>query len=192
MRAGLVLPWQQPGGWRGNPLPTHHQIKTRRGVRRCRLGGGSGSDAHDHGGGPGGTTLGLLSEGKGFRPASGPAPLRQPSPTALRVVPWGLGGSRVLPAAGGVGAGLGGSQGRGGCPRCPALAWVELGQDALGDALQQLPGEDAQQLPAQVQRLEDGPVLVGTWVRTGRTLSQSAGGTELGAVVGTSRLCWIQ
>lgn len=63
------------------------------------------------------------------------------------------------------------AQSRGGLEGCAGhplarrlgLAWVVLSQDVLGDALQQLLGEDAQQLPADVQGLEDGPVLVGTW-----------------------------
>lgn len=41
------------------------------------------------------------------------------------------------------------------------LAGVELINHALRDALQHLFGEDAQQLPAQVQRLEHRAVLVG-------------------------------
>lgn len=53
------------------------------------------------------------------------------------------------------------------------LTGVILGQDGLGDALQQLLGEDAQQLPADVQRLEDAPVLVGAW---GRSREDSARG----------------
>ena len=41
------------------------------------------------------------------------------------------------------------------------LAGVELIDDVLRDALQHLLGEDAQQLPAQVQRLENRAFLVG-------------------------------
>ena len=37
---------------------------------------------------------------------------------------------------------------------------VELGEDRRRYAFQHLLGEDAQQLPPDVQRLEDGPVLV--------------------------------
>ena len=40
------------------------------------------------------------------------------------------------------------------------VAWVELGQSAGRDALEHLLGEDTQQLPADVERLEDGAVLV--------------------------------
>lgn len=69
--------------------------------------------------------------------------------------PWRFGGlSRAGGSQGGGGRSL---VGRLGLPR------VELGQDVLGDALEQLLGEDAQQLPPDVQRLEDAPVLVGTW-----------------------------
>lgn len=42
----------------------------------------------------------------------------------------------------------------------PAVAGVKLLEQSLGDSLEHLLGEDAQQLPANVQRLEYGPVFV--------------------------------
>lgn len=57
----------------------------------------------------------------------------------------------------------GGSGGGGGCLRPVGVTRVVLGQGGLGDALQHLLGEDSQQLPADVQRLKDGSVLVVTW-----------------------------
>lgn len=62
---------------------------------------------------------------------------------------------RVLP-----GAALEGRVGRGVLLR--PLAGVKLVRHALRDALQHLFGEDAQQFPAQVQRLEHGAILVRT------------------------------
>lgn len=62
---------------------------------------------------------------------------------------------RLLP-----GAALEGRVGRGVLLR--PLAGVELVRHALRDALQHLFGEDAQQFPAQVQRLKHGAVLVRT------------------------------
>ena len=43
------------------------------------------------------------------------------------------------------------------------LSRVELGDGAGGDSLEHLLGEDPQQLPADVERLEHGAVLVVTW-----------------------------
>ena len=41
-----------------------------------------------------------------------------------------------------------------------SIARIEFGQSAGRNAFQHLLGEDAQQLPANVERLEDGAVLV--------------------------------
>ena len=81
---------------------------------------------------------------------------------------WGhcrvMGTPQCRPQWGGGTAGLqsalwGGSE-RGAPPR-PPLPGVELIQHIVRDALQHLPGEGAQQLPAQLQRLEDAAVLIG-------------------------------
>lgn len=42
----------------------------------------------------------------------------------------------------------------------PGISWVELCQCAGGNPLQHLFGEDPEQLPTDIQRLEDGPILV--------------------------------
>lgn len=48
------------------------------------------------------------------------------------------------------------------CGLVARVTWVEFGQDRGGNSLQHLLGEDTQQLPANVQRLEHGAVLVVT------------------------------
>ena len=49
-----------------------------------------------------------------------------------------------------------------GCLCSVGVTRVVLGQGALWDTLQHLLGEDSQQLPANVQGLKDGPVLIVT------------------------------
>jgi len=43
-----------------------------------------------------------------------------------------------------------------------SVAWIVLGKPVMRDSLQHLFGENSQQLPANVERLKDGTVLVRT------------------------------
>lgn len=66
---------------------------------------------------------------------------------------WEGEGSRLLGGGGGGGGALVAAAG---------LPGVELRQGALRNSLQHLLGEDPEQLPADVQRLVHGPVVVWT------------------------------
>lgn len=53
--------------------------------------------------------------------------------------------------------------GLGGAMTCSRLSRVKLGQRALWDSLQHLFGEDTQQLPANIQSLENRAVVIRPW-----------------------------